>query len=533
MRKPAMTLSISVWALTFASIARGLRPETSAAVGGVSVEAGGHFQVRHGKEPEPANETVASPQAGEFEDKLQTEPTAKVRAPKGRADMCDKAKQLREGKVPLAKALDGATLRAVTRPGAHNWIKKDPQTGKWSGFDYEVLKALSEKGNFQFTITEQAMTDEQSANKSQGLDTWLSDTLQEYDINIEYRSMSRDREANHGVNVLFPWLDSSVIMVAQAKESIPFSVSVLLTPYDKYTWIVFAATCLVTCVAYLYVEGALRKEEEVDEDKAGFLGSLYFALMQLATVSSLTPRTYTGKLITVSWSMVAIIFMAGYTANLATCLLEVRNSGLKWHSIADVMAAEARICIHPGASEWYMKNNFPTYDKVVLNDHVHQIENLVKGECEVALTLKNAYQISLGQQDVNPNCQLQQVGPDLTTNLAGWSISQDFGAKCTNVIQAALHLFFEGLWEDDSLDKMYEDVLLKGEQTRAKSCAETAIDDSGDSLSLPLQSMAGLFILHFSVLFSAVACMFLCASKTSEPSTPAATQLQESSQEST
>lgn len=514
------------WLGTLACLAQGLRPEAS--TGGVSVGAAAHMQLDHhsrsGKPeqlPAASNQTVedlakasssdsgngATPDTQQNKSvqdfaKASSSDTRNRASPRNRTNVCAQMKLVSEGKLKLGNALSGLSLTVATREGANNFLYRDGDT--WSGYDYQVLNEVATRAGFDFTIVSNDLQNED-------VNLWLKDTVQMYDLNLDHRSQAYPRELQR-MALLYPFLDSSVVLVLSEAPKMmdsSMSLSVLLKPYDTQVWLVFVAVCFLTCGSYWYVERNQKADDNPDRehaDERSLGGALYILLQHLATVRSLTPTSGAGQVIAVSWSLVSLIFVAGYVANLASCLMEVRKSSATWTSIDDVMADDARICVSAGATQWYMKDNFPNYGKVVV-DNVSPIRNMVvNGKCEAALDWKLNYDISSQKEDLNPNCTLRQVGRRLTDNYAGWTVMEDYMDKCTALVHDVIRTTMIGMDEDGTFTKLSDKYLMTAERTRRKPCDNLDVEHSQE-LGLPLSSIAGLFMFHTAVLFAATVTM--------------------------
>merc|ERR1719238_1260008 len=117
------------------------------------------------------------------------------------------------------------------------------------------------------------------------------------------------------------------------------------------------------------------------------------------------------------WSIFSVIFLAGYTANLAACLLALREGHNLWHSMEDVINDEVRICTPGHSALRYMKENYPQYHRVVPSGR--GIDNMKAGKCEAAIMHKSWLENCQVKEDMNPTCTLHQAGQRLTSSYSG------------------------------------------------------------------------------------------------------------------
>jgi len=495
------------------------------------VKADAHMQLHHGSATVPKDENTTAPESQNL-GPAETPPATKVPAEGSqdqepaknqgnatvvsankRAKLCKAMQKVNAGKKPLVDALRGMEISAVTNHDANNWVYK--KGNKWRGYDVELLKELAQSAGFTFTIYDHPKTND-TGDELDANDRWMMETVQLYDINLDHRSLSARREKKLVV-VDYGFMDASMVLVAVRDYSSDISFTTLLAPYDCNTWLAFVAITFLTAAMYYYLEAPKNPEPEaeIDEDKASVWGSLYVTIRQTATVSNLGPKTYQGKFLTVSWAIFSLVFMAGYTANLASCLVALKEGNTPWHSIDDVMNSDARICVNSGVGSRYMQKNYPQYEKVVNTKHEYAVKQMVAGKCEAALDWNANFQIAAEKQELNPNCNLQTVGYPLNSRWGGWSTVEDYQEPyCTGLVRNAIQLHFLMLKESGKLDKLYDKALLGAEKTRKTLCEAPSTEGSDEALTL--QSMAGIFIIHSVVLTTAAVGTFLCCNRRAE-----------------
>jgi len=354
---------------------------------------------------------------------------------------------------------------------------------------------------------------------------------------LDDKSMKSERERKL-ISQVFPVLDSSLVLITDQDTggAAPISLFVFLAPYEWRIWLLFLATLITTSLIYYWLEGPVTQDKnsdnssrfveastDVDSDKRSWYHSLYFTIQHCATIANLDPQTTPGRVLTASWSVFSIIFLAGYTANLANCLMAHREGTQEWNSINDVIEANARICVSRGTSGAYMDTNFPSYDKVIKQPQgtIYSVKDMVLNKnCEAAIVWKNTYEIAQEKQELNPDCKLHSIGAPLTTEGGGWMVYEDWTEYCTALIHQVLHVNLLAMTEDKTLHNIYEKHFIGAERTRKEACSqvgEETAEDNGNENSLTIRAMGGVFIVYSFLLIFAIVVSFLVAKPGGNP----------------
>jgi len=519
------TLHILPWIGSFVLLAESLRPE---ATGGISVKPDAHMQFSQGSGGSlletSANRT---PSQAPVQANDTKPPSSPQKPTQRRTNMCSRLKQVdsilqvgnSSGGAPMKKkdlldALRGKKITAVTRKGANSFVSL--KGGKWAGYDVEILKELANRAGFEYEIYDDT-PQKDLVGDPEGEDEWLRDAVRKYDIVLDRRARTSAHEKDLIV-LDYAFVDTSLVLMTSSQQEVGGSIfATLLSPYDWQTWCAFWLITFLTCAVYYYLERPVDKpgiETEVPDCKASYLGTVYVSGMQLATIGSFSPTTRGGTFVTLSWSLFCLIFVSGYTANLASCLVYTKKTSALWLSLDEAVAADARICIDKSID--YLDENFPQYGKAVktVEKYASQgtqtsakhkwegaISAMVDGKCDATIGWKANFDIAVEKQDLNPDCNLMTVGPPLTYNFGGWLSLADYGGPgglCTGLIRDSLHLHFTLMKDDGTLDKIYNTHLLKMQRTRKKSCALSA--SSSSETSLTIEAMAGLFIFQLIMI---------------------------------
>lgn len=435
-----------------------------------------------------------------------------------RTNLCKNSAEVSDSKRSLVKGLEGTHITAVAPPGSYAHLDGD---GKWSGYDVDVLKDLANRANFTFDIVPVELTKTQQSTSSQEeKHAQFVDWNKGYDLVLQHNTEESERDKSEVFQV-YGQLDASLVLVTNrdpsaASTSLLQRMLVMAAPYDPSVWLVFTACCLATGVLYWFLERVSIPEvdksdvdqpeadkSDVDEAVDTMGKSVFFAAMNCTTMISYSPRTWPGRIVLLTWSMVCVIFLAGYTANLATILVMSNQAQQQWKGLEDAIESEARICVSGGhASHRFMTAHHSGYPYTVsTKGGTEPIKAMVDGKCDAAIVWQLVYDISTIKEELNAKCNLQKVGPKLTVSSGGWSAIADYSDRCTALVRDVLHTFSQEMFEDGSFDKHYEN-LMATERTLATPCGPS---NKTQGNSLPLAAMTGLFLLY--LFGSGVACL--------------------------
>jgi hypothetical protein len=419
-----------------------------------------------------------------------------------RLNVCKQMAMVGDRNIELKDALKGLHLHFATKIGpgiAHFVHKRLDADGKpeYYGYDIEVLKELSKRAGFNYTVVE--TTDNASS--------FLRDEVPKYDVGITHKVLSKRMEVEHILPV-HDFVDASYVLVtshANAKTkpvsmaaSYGASFDVILSPYDTNVWLSFLAMFILTAIVYLYLEYPDEPRGGVDVDKESLSGAMYHLFQQLATVGTVTPSTHGGKLLAVSWSLTVIVFVAAYTAELVAGMADSQQE--EWKSVSDVMHNGGKICVLRGNAFW--QSTFPVYKDVVYVDG-ETIPHMKKGLCDAALTWQTYFDVAQRSQVLNPGCKMHVIGKPLSSSWAGWQIYEDYDREngtCTELIRDVMHIKFLEMAEDGTMKKLYDTQLVQAEALGGKLQKCPASQTGIDLTDLPFETFQGLFMLHTCVI---------------------------------
>ena len=137
--------------------------------------------------------------------------------------------------------------------------------------------------------------------------------------------------------------------------------------------------------------------------------SLYHVFLQLTGGSALSPKSWQGKVLMVSWAWFVLLCIAAYTANLASFFVSMSSLSTP-QSLSEAMERNMQICIWPKSpsGEWFRNNN-PTFDAIEVLDS-ESIIPLNSGACSGAVLNSFAWAAHRNNQKTNADCGVAMRG---------------------------------------------------------------------------------------------------------------------------
>ena len=130
--------------------------------------------------------------------------------------------------------------------------------------------------------------------------------------------------------------------------------------------------------------------------------------------------------------------------------------------------------------------------------------------CGVGITNLGTFQLYQRNKDVNYDCSLTTQKRVVQNLPAGFATVVDTGIRCTSLVSYVLNLHMNEMIAEDFVAKAWSEHLNRISTTQcggggvdALSGVDNDIKDDG-KVSLSLEDMAGIFILHMILTFLAI-----------------------------
>ena len=245
------------------------------------------------------------------------------------------------------------------------------------------MKALAARGGFTWEITSHP---EASFSPELTWTGYVDQATRKYDLSLDWWLVLPER-LDLGLRAPSAFLDLSVVGATHAVEDDPSfweNFKSFSRPFHGHLWLVFILFSVATALVYVLIE-APHQDMGLEEGAPlhhKLWQSLYTALLQFNGAGGFEPQTTPGKLLLAGYSFFILLFVAAYTANLAS-LLVVDASVSVCGSVEDCLQARSvRSCTKdshhqasPGA-----RNARPRSIRIVWSRHSSRNAPMPAGE---------------------------------------------------------------------------------------------------------------------------------------------------------
>ena len=234
----------------------------------------------------------------------------------GGASVCDGRDALN---TPPGDVLRGAHLRVLELQWAPYAIK-DPISGNWSGFDVDLFNAVADILGFTFEIGEVPMLPDETYTEL------LLRTVTETDMWLSW--WMRTDERMQGSSMLLGHVDSSPVLIAPppSKDRVPFDT--FFRPFSYPLWGCLCLMILLSGLVDYYLERGYGGT--LSSSIYEYFGGVLWGGFQ-------DPHTKLSAVFQVCNSLLVMVVVAAYTANLAAFMLAFNNPNVKFGSVLDLM----------------------------------------------------------------------------------------------------------------------------------------------------------------------------------------------------
>jgi hypothetical protein len=285
--------------------------------------------------------------------------------------------------------------------------------------------------------------------------------------------------------------------------------------------------------SYLYTEDAEEETVMADEivrPHISLFDSFYLAFASFTQAEQFQPQSKSSKIFVASWSMLILIILATYTANLAAILTKSDSFVEEIQSMNDAVKLGAKTCVstrnvyYPSLPTSYSNTDeisqlYPFVEVNGLWDDLY--EYMKNGSCRVALFNREDITAALQNQDY---CDLFMVSHDKSTSFIK-SLIICYGLLCCSLkvgglsdsdgngfSDSEIYYFSTGLVvnfdKPDLLAGLNAAILYLLRSGIAQSlrsswaggvCTLDNEAEEEDALSIQLKQIIGPFVVHFSI----------------------------------
>jgi hypothetical protein len=219
---------------------------------------------------------------------------------------------------------------------------------------------------------------------------------------------------------------------------------------------------------------------------------IYYSWSAMTGMGNADPQHPSAVFLNMGFLFFMMVFVAGYTADLANILLTPPATINRYSSLDDAMNKGAKICLTAGsAAVTYMQAvSSYSFDTSGVNATI-VMQNLAYGECDAAIFGNIDWQSLSVRKSNNPYCNLVQVG-DVIAPLGGSFIYlPDDTKNCTSLVEQVVSYYIIDMKNDGTLAD-----IIAGDVNDYMNINCAAMGADSGSSQLTLRDLAGTFFVY-------------------------------------
>jgi hypothetical protein len=310
--------------------------------------------------------------------------------------------------------------------------------------------------------------------------------------------------------------DSGMIMVRKKIEN-PFVFFAFSRPFTGKLWLLLAVVVIVTSVTFFFVEGALYHRQYPDPPQLSLRGSFFTGTHAVLGTGNFEAKSVTGRFISLSMAFLCVVIIGGYTANLASFLVQ-ENNNRQINNLDDAVIKGKTICLWAGSPhQRYFDSTYPGYKQVERVSSPTQsfdmepiFEKLQSGKCNIGLVSVDAFNSAEKDSALNGDCNLEWVGSRIIyPSEASFPIAFS-EAKCSYLIRNVfnIHLTDMNNITETTETSNLEQIFSRYDEASGRAQSWCENQASEDNQELDIDHFGGAISLHAIILFVSIVYTF-------------------------
>jgi len=230
--------------------------------------------------------------------------------------------------------------------------------------------------------------------------------------------------------------------------------------------------------------------------------SIFLSANALVGHSEFDPKASSLRVLIVSMNFMYLILISAYTANLASFLVIESSSRIVINQFQDVLNAQEPICVQRGiAYVDAIQKKYPESKNLMVEFETEQemFQGLHEDKCLVLLTSMEDWKSKKRDKNYNINCSMKWVGRRVELVPASFALRASID-QCRTLLHDVIDFHLIQMKSDDVVQAIWNKYRdLKIDNT-CNISDEKGSESSEDSTQLNVMNMAGIFILHVSVI---------------------------------
>ncbi|KAI2504706.1 ionotropic glutamate receptor [Fragilaria crotonensis] len=421
-----------------------------------------------------------------------------------RTSVCDRQRDLYEGKTLLQDALQGLNISVamtnykVPNEDAFFTLVDGKIKEENPGLFVVIMDEIALRAGFSWRNTFAAIDPlDSTIQVGKSWTDLLEWEVDSFDIAADYWARSVDRMAR-GISFPVGWYDGSIILVYSEDSTDKFNLWSFLLPFETNVWLAMAAAIFFSGLVYFFLE---RLNSSSDKRHLGEkpVTAIFLAAITFTGHFEYRPNTNAARLLSFSWTFWTLIMASAYTANMASFLVQRRAEVTSVSTIDDAVRQAVPVCVQRGAviDEMLSKTN-PDLILVRKDTEKEVFDGLKQswyggsGGCGLVLTNLGTFELYQSQKSSNADCSLTSEKRVILNMPAGFATAVDSGIMCTSLISYVMDYHLQQMKSDGFIDQAWQDHIAR---ISTISCDTSASSQAGN-VSLTLKDMGGIFIAH-------------------------------------
>jgi uncharacterized membrane protein YgcG len=463
-----------------------------------------------------------------------------------RQNVCDRHEAFYNGTVKLGNALEGLRLRPyfLGGIGSYSITRSDgsiPNDSLQPAI--RILDALADRAGFiwrqsygssdysTITNTTSTTTDEEQEKDSEekpSIDEILQWSIETFDL-LAMDVVKTQVRASRGHSFVEGYRDASIIMIGTTDSHSTLGLLTFLAPFDWQVWLLTIFTFVMAGLGYQWMEWINDGDSDVQALYNSPSQTFYYSAMAFTGDCKFEPRTNYARVFVFTIAFWGLILCSAYTGSLASFLVAQNIPGLLVETVGDAVAANFPLCVVKGsAMETEIRHTYPQANLITVPpERSNEIFTKVidgNGECTLAVTTMEVWDIAKIDGKINPDCKLRWIGRTFKFAKSGFVTYMDSGTLCSNLIRDVLSVHISEMIDDGTM-KSILDAYIKSRKSNTCSDGGSTSDNgslsssssggggddsstgssSDGTQSLSVVDLGGLFIVVYLVWF--IACV--------------------------
>jgi len=258
-------------------------------------------------------------------------------------------------------------------------------------------------------------------------------------------------------------------------------------PFSPNLWLTLLAVVTSSSLIITYFEtspdGQFNDLRGKREKAAEAVYRAFYSLFMCE--SRFEPCTLGGRIVGLGLAFMCILFVCGYTATLASFLVEERRLAPSVESIQDAIRLNYKICAHPSHSITLQVNGVPPENivEVTVRSDILPAVSLASGStCQVAVLSEEDF-VSAQSSNGGSFCGLERIGGAIGSHMVGLSVSDKWARQLGYAVSTA------------AADGQVQRAINEHQPTDYCTNINAEIRNSNQPVALTVQGMLGPFVV--------------------------------------